>query len=179
MDDFKILFIGRSGSAKTTAINSASQVKVVSTDVLMSFMTTDVKKETTVGLDYGDLMVSIPGGQRRLRLFGVPGQSRFSFSWEIFQQGCSGVVLMIDATDRCAIDDIHYYTSAGKNTSQRIQLPTVIAIVKGDLLSLEALSQFKENVSKANISLPVLWIDARSKDAVLSVLNILLKQIGR
>ncbi|VFS48744.1 hypothetical protein [Budvicia aquatica] len=63
MDDFKILFIGRSGSAKTTAINSASQVKVVSTDVLMSFMTTDVKKETTVGLDYGDLMVSIPGGR--------------------------------------------------------------------------------------------------------------------
>ncbi|POT57837.1 ATP-binding protein [Citrobacter amalonaticus] len=179
MDDYKILFIGRSGSAKTTAINSASQIDVVSTDVAMSFMASEQKKETTVGLDYGDLLMESPDGQHRLRMYGVPGQSRFSFSWEILQQGCSGLVLMIDATDVCAIDDIHFYTSAVNTDDNRISLPTVIAIVKGDLLSLESLSKLKEAIHKENIISPILWIDARSKDAVISVLNVLLKQIRR
>lgn len=179
MDDYKILFIGRSGSAKTTAINSASQIEVVSTDVAMSFMATDEKKETTVGLDYGDLIVENPGSPSRLRLYGVPGQSRFSFSWGILQQGCSGLVLMIDATDKYAIDDIHYYTTAVKTECESITLPTVIAIVKGDLLDLESLSKLKEAIHKENIMSPILWIDARCKGAVLSVLSVLLKQIRR
>lgn len=179
MDDYKVLFIGRSGSAKTTAINSASQINVVSTDVAMSFMASDEKKETTVGLDYGDLLVEDRAGQCRLRLYGVPGQSRFSFSWEILQQGCSGLILMIDATDKFAIEDIHYYITATSSDCERIMLPTVIAVVKSDLLNLEALSKLKEAIQKENILSPILWIDARNKDAVVSVLSVLLKQIRR
>jgi signal recognition particle receptor subunit beta len=36
MKDYKVILVGRSGSGKTTAIRSVSEINVVSTDVLAS-----------------------------------------------------------------------------------------------------------------------------------------------
>ncbi|WP_404698467.1 hypothetical protein [Raoultella planticola] len=55
MKDYKVILVGRSGSGKTTAIRSVSEINVVSTDVRASDRVVAEKETTTVGFDYGEL----------------------------------------------------------------------------------------------------------------------------
>ncbi|EHN6506169.1 50S ribosome-binding GTPase [Salmonella enterica subsp. enterica serovar Enteritidis] len=79
-NDYKILFIGRTGVGKTTAINAVSQSKVIATDVAMTIGYSEQKSTTTVGLDYGEFTVKYSNQHYLMRLYGVPGQERFSYS---------------------------------------------------------------------------------------------------
>ncbi|EPR2967475.1 GTP-binding protein [Raoultella ornithinolytica] len=94
MKDYKVILVGRSGSGKTTAIRSVSEINVVSTDVLASDRVDSEKETTTVGFDYGEL--TIPGGQNRMRLYGTPGQERFTFMRDILERGSVGILLLAD-----------------------------------------------------------------------------------
>ena len=74
---FKILVTGPFAAGKTSLIQSVSQTKVVSTDVITSGEESDVKPNTTVAMDFGTY--GIEDGNVRLLLFGTPGQPRFRF----------------------------------------------------------------------------------------------------
>ncbi|EIL0012909.1 ATP/GTP-binding protein [Salmonella enterica] len=174
-NDYKILFIGRTGVGKTTAINAVSQSKVIATDVAMTTGYSEQKNTTTVGLDYGEFTVKHSNQNYLMRLYGVPGQERFGYSWEILQKGSSGIILLADATHKSLVDDIIYYTNAISKSSGLT--PMVIAIIKHDLLNKFEKQQLQKRIDETASDFPMFWIDARASEAIENVLNKLLHMI--
>ncbi|ENW6032988.1 ATP/GTP-binding protein [Salmonella enterica] len=174
-NDYKILFIGRTGVGKTTAINTVSQSKVIATDVAMTSGGSAQKITTTVGLDYGEFTAKHLSENYLMRLYGVPGQDRFSYSWEILQKGCSGIILLADATHKFLLEDIIYYNEMMSRNEYSV--PMIIAIMKHDELEIPQLNKLKQTIQAQKSKSPILWIDARDADTVVTVLYKLLRMI--
>lgn len=173
--DFKILFIGRTGVGKTSAINAVSQSKVIATEVAMTTGYSEQKNTTTVGLDYGEFTVEHSNQLYLMRLYGVPGQERFGYSWEVLQKGCSGIILLIDATHKLLVEDIIYYSNLmDKNSAVT---PMLIAIMKHDLLKTSQKQLLQDLIDDSGSILPILWIDARAPENIENALKNLLRMI--
>lgn len=102
---YKLVFAGPVGAGKTTAVQSLSDIEVVSTESVASDGTRRLKRTTTVAMDYG--VMKLDNGDQ-VHLYGTPGQRRFDFMWDIVCENALGLILMIkgDAvdprTDLCA-----------------------------------------------------------------------------
>jgi len=103
MAEHVILFAGPMGVGKTTAIRSISEIGVVSTEADNTDRETADKPTTTVALDYGEIAV---GEDEKVRLYGVPGQRRFSFMWRILAERAIGMILLVDNSAADPIADL-------------------------------------------------------------------------
>lgn len=92
MPEHVILFAGPMGAGKTTAISSLSDTGVVSTEAANTDRAVVDKPTTTVALDYGEILLS---ADEKVRLYGIPGQRRFSFMWEVLAQRAMGMLLLV------------------------------------------------------------------------------------
>ena len=101
MAEHVILFTGPMGAGKTTAIRSLSEIDVVSTEANNSERHVVDKATTTVALDYGEILLD---RDEKVRLYGIPGQQRFSFMWSILKKRAKGMILLVnsDAPDPIA-----------------------------------------------------------------------------
>jgi small GTP-binding protein len=86
---------GAVNAGKTQFIRAISEIEVVSTERKATDDTKDIKKETTVAMDFGRISV---GDDLVLHLFGTPGQKRFDFMWEILSEGMLGLIVLVDST---------------------------------------------------------------------------------
>ena len=68
-----------------------------------------VKKQTTVGLDFG--LLTLDNGDR-IRLFGTPGQGRFSFLWSILAVNAIDMIILIDNSRPDPRADLKMYLDA-------------------------------------------------------------------
>ena len=75
----KIIFAGPVGAGKTTAIDTISDIPVVSTEQAASDEVALRKSNTTVAMDYG--VLNLDDGLR-VHLYGAPGQDCFDFMWK-------------------------------------------------------------------------------------------------
>jgi signal recognition particle receptor subunit beta len=105
----KIVFAGPVGVGKTTAIATLSDTPIVRTEANASDMTRSRKDATTVAMDFGVMNLS---DTERIHLYGVPGQERFDFMWEILTKGALGLVLLLDNSRREPFDDLDFYLRA-------------------------------------------------------------------
>ena len=80
----KIIFSGTVGAGKSTAIAALSDIPPVATEAVATDETSQLKKTTTVAMDYG--VLNLPDGEK-VMLYGTPGQERFSFMWDILSEG--------------------------------------------------------------------------------------------
>lgn len=94
MQTVKMVVTGPFDSGKTEFISSISEIDVVSTERKISDVTSRVKNETTVAMDFGRITVD---DSLVLYLFGTPGQKRFDFMWEILSEGMLGFVVLVDS----------------------------------------------------------------------------------
>ena len=94
MQTVKMVVTGPFNSGKTEFIQSISEIDVVSTERKITDVTSRVKKETTVAMDFGRITVD---EELVLYLFGTPGQRRFDFMWEILSEGMLGFVVLVDS----------------------------------------------------------------------------------
>ena len=86
-EKYKIVIFGAFGAGKSTLIQTLDpQAKHIEADC-------PVKYSTTIALDYGRVQF----GERRVYLYGTPGQERFEFAREIIAKGMDGAVLLVDA----------------------------------------------------------------------------------
>jgi signal recognition particle receptor subunit beta len=85
---------GPFSAGKTEFIRSVSEIDVVSTERKITDVTSRVKRETTVAMDFGRITVD---ADLVLYLFGTPGQKRFDFMWEILSEGMLGFVVLVDS----------------------------------------------------------------------------------
>src|SRR5262245_11601705 len=113
-NELKIVFAGPMGAGKTTAIRAISDTPPVSTDVSNHDRASHAKESTTVALDYGELTLE---NGTSVRLYGTPGQGRFSFMWEIVGRGALGVILLLDASSGNALGELTSFVDVFRRTT--------------------------------------------------------------
>ena len=90
----KVVVAGPFSAGKTTLITTISEVAVLATERKVTDHTNDIKKTTTVALDFGRISF---GNGASLHIFGTPGQRRFEDVWAAVADGMVGLVLLVHA----------------------------------------------------------------------------------
>ncbi|MCF6189286.1 MAG: ATP/GTP-binding protein [Cocleimonas sp.] len=168
----KILFTGPVGAGKTTAIQTMSDVSVMTTDEDASDMTKDRKSQTTVTMDYGYMNI---GEKERIHLYGTPGQERFDFMWDILKNGALGLVLLIDNSRKNPQQDLKFYTESFKDFITSGEL--VIGVTKVDESSSPTIDDYRQCLIELSINAPIFSVDSREKSDISSLIQALLYSI--
>ncbi|MDR0770191.1 MAG: GTP-binding protein [Burkholderiales bacterium] len=171
VQEYKLLFAGGMGVGKTTAISAVSEIPPVSTDVANSDREAFDKELTTVTLDYG--RITLPSGDR-LRLYGIPGQKRFSFMWAMLEHGAMGMVLLADASRPEPFEELDVFLKAFHKL-----LRTGRAVLGVGRLPKKrgVLDKYVMKLARRKIKIPVFSVDVRRKEDVLMLLDALFTQI--
>lgn len=169
MKTYKILVIGPFSAGKTTFVRTLCE-KYIDTDMKLREPIGE-KTKTTVALDFGVVEL----GEKRVRLYGAPGQKFFFFMWEVLSKGLDGYILLIDGENPNALleaEDVYRFF--------RIMLPKtphVIAVNKFgrpgfslDLRDVRIALSVPEDV-------PIKLVDARDYDSALSVVKLIVELI--
>ena len=165
----KIIFTGPVGAGKTTAIQSMSDIPIVSTNEGASDMTKDRKSHTTVAMDYGQIKI---GKKEKIHLYGTPGQERFSFMWDILTKGALGLILLIDNSKENPMQDLKFYTTSFKDFINQGEL--VIGITRIDDDKNPSIKDYRQWLQEQSINAPVFSVDARERQDVSSLVQALL-----
>jgi len=120
-EKYKIVVFGAFGAGKTTLIQTLDpQAKHIEADCAGG--------TTTIALDYGRVQI----GEKRVYLYGTPGQERFEFAREIIGKGMDGAILLVDATS--PVDEFVEHLHAAI-TGEKI--PFVVFINKCDAVGAQ------------------------------------------
>lgn len=157
------------GSGKTTAIESMSDIPIVSTNEDATDMTKERKPKTTVAMDYGRINI---GSKEKIHLYGTPGQERFSFMWDILTEGALGLILLLDNTRDNPRQDLRFYTQAFQEFIEQGQL--VIGVTRFDECTKHSINDYRDWVTKLSISAPIFTVDARERQDISSLIQALL-----
>lgn len=165
---YKIVFIGEPGAGKTTCIGALSQIVPVSTDVECTDDLAKLKEYTTVALDYGEMDLD---GDGRLLLYGLPGQARFQFMFDVVRDGLLGAVLLVDASRADPLagmdDTLRTYGAELRD------LATVVAVNKHRDPPFELLRRCADMLRRHGLVAPVLAVDARRRADVVRIFELL------
>lgn len=161
MQRLKIVFSGPMGAGKTQAIASLSDISVVSTEVQNTDLDAHTKALTTVGMDYGELILD---EGTSIGLYGTPGQERFNFIWPILSQGALGVIILIDHSAANPVQDLaHYLATFDKIYQGRI----IVGVSQVDKMPERSFEIYRNWLEENNRNLPIYPVDMRKKDDVL------------
>jgi len=169
MDYRKLAIVGEVGAGKTMMISTLSEISAIKTEAKSSI---DIgKKYTTVGIDYGRISLS---EDTALGLYGVPGQQRYSFLWEIVNNNLWGLLIMIkfgDTPDYENLDSLLSFFSPKDN-----ETTCVVGITHceaADEQELAALSlEVQLMLQSHKIVAPILNVDPRDRGSAVSVLHL-------
>jgi uncharacterized protein len=167
--ELKIVFAGPMGAGKTTAIRAISDIEPVSTEVGNTDLASHTKALTTVALDFGQLKVD---EGNVVKLYGTPGQQRFSFMWEILCTGAMGIVLLVDDSRKDAFDDFRAFVE----TLQRIapNQPLVVGVGRGSSADGSHLAAYQAHLTGLGLVAPLFSVDVRERADVLLLIDTLL-----
>jgi signal recognition particle receptor subunit beta len=171
-EELKIVFTGPMGAGKTTAISVVSDFPPVRTEVGNNDQERFAKASTTVALDLGQL--GLDDGTI-VRLYGTPGQIRFSFMWEILGRGAIGVILLLDGSSPDMLANLRTYAEVFRRVAPDQPLLIGIGRTSGhDDRQVEACAQV---LAEMDCVAPVLSVDVRKRDDVLLIIEILLAML--
>jgi hypothetical protein len=167
--ELKIVFAGPMGAGKTTAIAAVSDLPPVSTEAVNNDQRAFAKEFTTVGLDFGQLMFA---DGTVVRLYGIPGQERFSFMWEILGAGAIGIILLLDASSPNAMSDLR--TQAQVFHRLAPEQPFVIGVGRTDPADDRHVEACTRALAEFGVFAPVFSVDVRNRADVLLLIETLL-----
>jgi signal recognition particle receptor subunit beta len=165
----KIIFTGPVGAGKTTAIESMSDIPIVSTNEEASDMTKNRKPQTTVAMDYGRIHI---GDKEKIHLYGTPGQERFSFMWDILTNGALGLILLLDNSRDNPQQDLKFYLQSFKKFIQEGEL--IIGVTRLDEQKSPSINDYRHWLDDLSVSAPVFTVDARERQDVSCLVQALL-----
>jgi len=168
----KVLIAGGFGVGKTTLVRAISEITPLTTEAAMTTVgqgvddpgRVAVKTTTTVAMDFGRITVD---ESLVLYLFGTPGQERFGFMWDDLAHGALGAVALVDLrrVEDC-FPALDYF--------EKHDLPFVVGVNVFDGTLPHDLAEVREALD-VDPHIPVLFTDARSKEAVKVLLLALLE----
>lgn len=170
--EYKIIVTGTMGAGKTTAISAISDVAPIRTEATNTARDDHAKATTTVALDYGE--IALPNGDR-IRLYGTPGQKRFSFMWGILAKGALGLILLIDSTSKTPLEDLAHFLDVFHELTAKAAV--VIGITHRDAAQGPLMSDYQALLTARSLTLPMFSIDGREKEHVLLLVDALLSSI--
>jgi signal recognition particle receptor subunit beta len=165
----KIIFTGPVGAGKTTAIESISDIGIISTNESASDMTKSRKSNTTVAMDYGLIKLS---NNERVHLYGTPGQERFDFMWDILTKGGIGLILLLDNTRPDPFRDMKFYSISFREFIAEQQL--VIGVTRLDIQRSPTMQNYRQWAEELSLDAPIFEVDARVREDVSMLIQSLL-----
>lgn len=164
----KLLFIGEPGAGKTTCIAALSDIAPVTTDVDCTDELSMKKKTTTVALDYGEMDL---GEHGRLLLYGLPGQARFKFMFDVVREGLLGVVALVDASSPSAIEGL--LETLNSYADDVRELPFVVALNKHHAPPPVLARLCQDTLAQFDLIAPIVAVDARKREDIARMLDLL------
>jgi len=173
IDYKKLAIIGEVGAGKTNLIKTLSEIDTFDTDVESSI---DIgKKYTTVGIDYGRITLD---ENAILGLYGLPGQERFSFLWEIVNKGLFGLLILVKYGEEINYASLNNLLDVFKQ-KQDSKLSCVVGITHAENAHLDDIKmlsmELKDMLAKSNIAAPVLILDPRDEKSSRTFLYVFAK----
>ena len=173
----KIVFFGNPGSGKTTAIEAVCGKETIKTDVTASDSVALKKDKTTIGMDYGTILLN----GAKLNLVGNPGQMRFGFMWDITIKDAHAIVILIDLTSANPVTDFEFYLNI-LATRMTYDAFLYIAFTHCDSVNEhreQHINSIKTAAAKSKFRsrLKIFHMDPRSQNQVLKLLEIINKRI--
>lgn len=164
----KLVIIGDIGAGKTCLINTLSEISPVMTEAKSSI---DIGKElTTVGIDYGRISLN---EQTALGLYGVPGQERYAFLWEMVSESVWGVMVLVKSTEPLRLDYLDRLLSHFIDDQR--QTPCMVALTHAEDTDPQALKDLSAKVElvleERGVRAPTLPIDCRSEASATLLLH--------
>lgn len=158
----KLAIIGDVGAGKTELINTLSSISTLSTEVKSSI---DIGKEyTTVGIDYGRINLS---DDMALGMYGIPGQKRYAFLWEMVNKSLWGLILLIRADTELNVDSIRHQLSYFDPVESGT--PCVVGVTHAESSDEAYLDQFffevEDLLGSCGVNAPIFQIDARDNES--------------
>ena len=169
MSEYKIVFAGPVGAGKTTSIASISDIEPFSTEEFATDEVKDMKEKTTVAMDYG-LMELESGGH--IHLYGVPGQMRFDFMWEIITDGGIGLILLLNNENEKPLEEMEFYLDSFKSFIDRTAL--AIGVTRMRPGEGPDIDDYAARLAQREMRVPVFDVDGRKLEDVVTLVQSLL-----
>jgi len=167
---YKLIITGPVGSGKTTAIESLTDQKAVSTDVPVSDeITLERKSTTTVAMDYGTLKVD-DVAESVVHVYGTPGQERFDFMWEILTEGANGLIILLDNNRNYPFRDLKFFSEQFADFIEETGR-LIIGITRLDIREPLLPEVYEDWMEQLGLEAEVINIDPRRKQDVLNLVH--------
>ena len=169
MSVYKIIVTGPFNSGKTEFVKNGSDIPIVETEKSITTEDRGIKALTTVAMDFGRM--EIDGDT--VHLFGTPGQTRFSFMWEILAREMNGFIVLVDSTDTPSFPEA---AELIEQFSSFVDVPHMVVSNKTDLEGAASLQDVTQGTRAAS-DVPVMECVATNKDSVQKVIGEMLSLI--
>jgi len=163
----KVVFLGRPGSGKTTAVKSACTNKVLTSEVMATDSVGLLKNQTTIGIDYGEC--ELEDGVK-LKVYGTPGQKRYDYVQSQTVSKSDIYVILIDLSSVAPFAEFIYYKNIIAKSGNHHAL-MVVAFTHYDLKEHNMAQLSKEIRYKCHGEMLTMKIDTRQKDEVRFMLE--------
>lgn len=163
MSSYKIIVTGPFNSGKTQFIKTISDIEVVSTERKITTEDRGIKAETTVAMDYGRAKLD----DDTLYLYGTPGQTRFSFMWEILSAEMNAFIVLVDSTDKPSFPEA---AELIQQFSSFVNVPYIVVSNKTDMPGAAHLNDVRRG-TKAGSNVTVMPCVSTQKTSVRQVLR--------
>ncbi len=168
---FKILVAGHFGAGKTTFVNTLTKGNFLATEKKTTSPDERNKKaSTTVAMDFA--IYDDDGIE--YAIFGIPGQERFAFMWEILARNTAGFIFLLDSTDDSRWFEVFKQINMFRKISPNA--PFIFAANKQDLPNAMDVETVRKKL-KLPEKFKVVPLVATDKDSVLNALKVLVEEI--
>lgn len=173
MEILRLVVTGTVGAGKTSFVRAISDIEVVDTDRRATDGTAQLKKNTTVAMDFGRLNFS---PEQSLHIYGTPGQARFDFMWDLLIQRAHAYILLIAAHRP---RDFRHGRKLMAFMNQRTHIPMVIGLTHMDCP--DAWSEDNIAIALGLINPqqrpPIVTVNATQPDSVFNAVIVLLQEL--
>lgn len=168
----KIVFLGRPGSGKTTAIVGVSKIKARTTEVSATDHVGLLKNKTTIGIDYGEFEHE----KIVLKLYGTPGQQRYDYMRQLVIQNVDAYIVLIDLSSKNPMAEVAFFNNIIKLNSGT-NSKVLYTFTHHDLRVHEP-KDIVEQMKNSSFPSVTTIMDPRSKQSVRKVMNKIAVQLS-